>query len=141
MSQATTTDQPTTQVIPSDLKDLLQTTTLADIATLGPEGEPQVTPVWFGWDGEVIKFSTLRGRQKERNIERDPRIAVLIVDPSNPYRYIEIRGTVARIEDDPTGAYIDEMARKYMGVDEYPYKQEGDERVIVVIRPEYVSKR
>lgn len=140
MGQATS-DKQTSQVIPSDLEDLLQTTTLADVATIGPNGEPQVNPVWFGWDGEVIKFSTVRGRQKERNLERDPRIAVLIVDPSNPYRYIEIRGQVERIEDDPDGAYIDKMAKKYMGVDEYPYKKEGDERVIVVIRPEYVSKR
>ena len=140
MSQATK-EKETAQVIPSDLEDLLQTTTLADIATLGPNGEPQVTPVWFGWDGELIRFSSVRGRQKARNTDRDPRIAVLIVDPSNPYRYIEIRGTVERVEDDPPGAYIDEMAKKYMGVDEYPYKKDGDERVIVVIRPEYVSKR
>lgn len=140
MSEATT-DQQTSQVIPSDLKDLLQITTLANVATLGPKGEPQVNPVWFGWDGEVIKFSTVKDRQKERNIQQDPRIAVLIVDPSNPYRYIEIRGTVERIEDDPDGSYIDEMAKKYMGVDEYPYKKEGDERVIVVIRPKSVSKR
>jgi PPOX class probable F420-dependent enzyme len=140
MSQATS-DKQTSQVIPSDLVDLLQTTTLADVATIGPNGEPQVNPVWFGWDGEVIKFSTVRGRQKERNLERDPRIALLIVDPTNPYRYIEVRGKVEQIEDDPDGSYIDEMAKKYMGVDEYPYKKEGDERVIVIIRPEYVSKR
>ena len=140
MSQATS-DKQTSQVIPSDLEDLLQTTTLADVATIGPEGGPQVTPVWFGWDGEFIRFSTLRNRQKSQNIERDPRIALLIVDPSNPYRYIEIRGMVDRVDDDPSGSYIDKMAKKYMGVDEYPYKNKGDERVIVVIRPEYVSKR
>ncbi|MCC6704545.1 MAG: PPOX class F420-dependent oxidoreductase [Thermomicrobiales bacterium] len=121
--------------IPDTHKDLLESTALMNVASLGPSGEPQVTPVWFGWDGEHLRFSITKARQKFRNLSRDGRVAVSIVDPQNPYRYLEVRGTVVRIEDDPTGAYIDEMAKKYLGQDKYPWAQPGDERKIVVIEP------
>lgn len=122
-------------VIPDAYKDLLESAALMNVASLGPSGEPQVTPVWFGWDGEYIRFSITKARQKFRNLSRDGRIAGSIVDPQNPYRYLEVRGKVVRIEDDPTGAYIDEMAKKYLGQDKYPWAQPGDERKIVVIEP------
>jgi len=122
-------------VIPDAYKDLLESTALMNVASLGPSGEPQVTPVWFGWDGEYIRFSITKARQKFRNLSRDGRVSGSIVDPRNPYRYLEVRGTVVRIEDDPTGAYIDAMAKKYLGQDKYPWAQPGDERKIVVIEP------
>lgn len=122
--------------IPELYKDLLETTALAHVATLGPDGAPQVNPVWFGWDGEFIRFSNTRARQKFRNLSNDGRVAISIVDPTNPYRYLEIRGTVERIEDDPEGAYIDFMAQKYLGTETYPWARPGDERVTVVIAPE-----
>lgn len=130
---------PTTSVIPADKLDLLQRKALADVATIGPHGEPQVNPVWFGWDGTYVKFSQTTGRQKFRNLQRDNRIALSIVDPENPFRYLEIRGTVARVDPDPDKAFIDEMANKYLGVEKYPWSQPGDERVVIVVEPQHVT--
>ncbi len=79
------------------------------------------------------------GRQKYRNVQREPRVALSIVDPENPYRYLEVRGTVVRVDPDPDNAFINAMAKKYMGVEEYPWHQPGDERVVVVVRPEHAT--
>ncbi|BBL78510.1 PPOX class F420-dependent enzyme [Rubrobacter xylanophilus] len=129
----------TRTAIPESHRDLLESRALAHVATIGPKGEPQCNPVWFDWDGEYIKFSQTTARQKYRNVRRDPRVALSIVDPENPYRYLEIRGVVEKIEDDPDYAFINAMAKKYLGVDEYPYHQPGDERVIVHVRPEHTT--
>ena len=126
--------------IPESYEDLLQSTALAQVATIGPHGEPQVNPVWFGWDGEHLKFSQTKTRQKYRNLRRDPRIALSIVDPENPYAYLEIRGEVARIEEDPDLAFANSMAKKYLGLDEYPYHQLGNERVVVFVRPQHTTQ-
>jgi PPOX class probable F420-dependent enzyme len=126
--------------IPENYQDLLESTALAHVATIGPDGEPQNNPVWFGWDGEHVKFSQTKGRQKYRNLGRDPRIAFSIVDPENPYRYLEIRGEVARVEEDPDIAFISAMAKKYMGVDRYPYHRPGDERVVIFVKPRHTTQ-
>ena len=126
--------------IPESYEDLLQSTALAQVATIGPHGEPQANPVWFGWDGEHLKFSQTKTRQKYRNLRRDPRIALSIVDPENPYVYLEIRGEVARIEEDRDLAFANSMAKKYLGLDEYPYHQPGDERVVVFVRPQHTTQ-
>lgn len=115
--------------------DLLESTALASVATVGPNGEPQVNPVWFGWDGENIRFSQTTNRQKFKNLHRDSRVAVSIVDPTNPYRYLEVRGEVVAFEPDPDLDFINAMAKKYMGVDKYPWHNPGDERVVVVVKP------
>ncbi|HEU5434601.1 MAG TPA: PPOX class F420-dependent oxidoreductase, partial [Thermomicrobiales bacterium] len=106
--------------IPADYADLLERPTFAHVATVGPNGEPQNNPVWFDWDGERIFFSQTTGRQKVRNIQSEPRVALSIIDPDNPYRYLEIRGVVERIEPDPDKAFIDKMAKKYLGAEKYP---------------------
>lgn len=126
-------------VIPEKYADLLESKALADVATIGPNGEPQVNPVWFGWDGEHLTFSQTTTRQKYKNVNRDPRIALSIVDPQNPYRYLEIRGTVVRVDPDPDKAFIDAMAQKYLGQEKYPWNQPGDERVVVVVKPTHTS--
>jgi PPOX class probable F420-dependent enzyme len=126
--------------IPADYADLLERPTFAHVATVGPNGEPQNNPVWFDWDGERISFSQTTGRQKVRNVQREPRVALSIIDPDNPYRYLEIRGVVERIDPDPDKAFIDKMAKKYLGADKYPWNQPGDERVVVVVRPEHTTK-
>jgi PPOX class probable F420-dependent enzyme len=120
--------------------DLLESTALAHVATVGPDGEPQVNPVWFGWDGEHLRFSQTTTRQKFRNLKRDPRIALSIVDPSNPYRYLEIRGTVVAVEPDPDRAFINSMAKKYLGQDTYPWNRPQDERIVIVVAPERTSQ-
>ena len=127
-------------VIPQSHADLLESTALAHVATVGPDGEPQNNPVWFGWDGEFVRFSQTTGRQKYRNVQDEPRVALSIVDPQNPYRYLEVRGAVERIDPDPDNAFINSMANKYMGVEVYPWHQPGDERVVLVIRPEHTSQ-
>jgi PPOX class probable F420-dependent enzyme len=116
-------------VIPEEYLDLLQSTAVANVATIGPKGEPQNNPVWFGYDGTHILFSQIKIRQKYRNLLRDPRIALSIVDPANISRYLEIRG-VARIEEDTDRSFVNSMAKKYLNQDTYPWDQPGDERVV-----------
>lgn len=127
-------------MIPEKYQDLLGSTALAHIATIGPKGEPQVNPVWFHWDGSHIQFSQTTTRQKYRNLQRDPHIALSIVDPQNPYRYIEIRGVVARVEDDPDLAFINSMAKKYLNLDQYPYHQPNDQRIVIYVEPEHTTQ-
>lgn len=126
--------------IPEGYRDLLEGTALVHVATIGPHGEPQNNPVWFGWDGEYLKFSQTTARQKFRNVNREPRVALSIVDPENPYRYLEIRGEVARIDEDPDNDFINAMAKKYMDRDVYPFHQPGDERVVVYVTPKHTTQ-
>jgi PPOX class probable F420-dependent enzyme len=129
-----------TSVIPESHADLLEQPVLAHVATVGPAGEPQNNPVWFGWDGEHLTFSQTTGRQKYRNVKDEPRVALSIVDANNPFRYLEIRGTVERVDPDPDNAFINSMAKKYMGEDVYPWHRPGDERVVLVIKPEHTTR-
>jgi PPOX class probable F420-dependent enzyme len=85
-------------------------------------------------------FSQTKTRQKYRNLQRDPRIALSIVDPENPFRYLEIRGEVTRVEEDPNIDFISSMAKKYLGLDRYPNHRPGDERVVVFVRPEHTTQ-
>ncbi len=135
------TTQSGQSVIPDSHKDLLESMALAHVATLGPSGEPQSNPVWFDWDGEHVRFSQTKTRQKYRNAKRDPRIALSLVDPEDPYRYLEIRGVVERIEEDPELAFINSMSKKYRGEDEYRNHRPGDERVVVFVRPEHTTQK
>ena len=83
---------PMSQVIPEKYRDLFQKRAFASLGTLMPDGRPQVTPVWCDFDGEHVIFNSAKGRQKDRNVRRDPRVSLAIIDPENPYRYLEIRG-------------------------------------------------
>jgi PPOX class probable F420-dependent enzyme len=127
-------------VIPEQYEDLLKAKALAHVATLGPKGEPQSSPVWFDWDGTHVLFSQTTTRQKYRNLLRNPHIALSIVDPENPYRYLEIRGTVVTIDTDEHNAFIDSMAKKYLGEDRYPWAQPGERRVVVRVHPEHTTQ-
>ena len=124
-------------VIPESHADLLTKKTFWHIATMGPQDEIQSSPVWGDWDGEHFMFSLTRGRQKYENLVRNPTIAVSGTDPDSPYRYLEIRGTVVRIDDD---SFIDSMAKKYIDADAYPYHREGDHRVVMVVQPSRTSQ-
>lgn len=127
--------------IPADAADLLASTALAHVATIGPDGAPQVNPVWFDWDGRYPRFSQTTHRQKYRNLRRDPRIAVSIVDPGNPYRRLELRGGVVRIELDSDLAFVDRVTRKYLGQDRDPARNPPDEeRVVVVVEPRRTTR-
>jgi PPOX class probable F420-dependent enzyme len=120
-------------------KDLFEKRAFAHLATLMPDGSPQVTPVWVDFDGTHVIVNTARGRQKDRNLQKDARVAVEIQDPDNPYRYVQVRGRVAEMTEQGADASIDRLARKYMGVDSYPYRRSGEQRVIVKIVVEKVS--
>lgn len=126
--------------VPDSHVDLLETEGFAHLASLGPDGEPHSHPVWYGWDGEHLKFSTTKQRQKFTNVRRDPRVAVTILDPEDPYRYVELRGEIVEIEDDPGKDFIDELAQAYMGQD-YPMKEPDDDRVILHLAPTHVVTR
>ncbi len=127
-------------VIPESHADILDQVVVAHVATIGPNGEPQNNPVWFEYDGEFIKFSQTTGRQKYRNLKSSPKVAFSIVDPSNPYRYIEVRGTVASIDPDPDLAFINRQAKRYLNEDVYPWHAPTDERVVVKVKPEHTSQ-
>jgi PPOX class probable F420-dependent enzyme len=126
-------------VIPQQFRDLFNKKAFASLTTLMPDGSPQTTPVWCDTDGEHVIFNSARGRQKDRNVRRDPRVAMAIIDPDNPYRYLEIRGKVVEITEQGADAHIDKMAKKYMDKDKYPLRQPGEVRVLYKIRPEHTT--
>ena len=132
------TAQQQQPLIPDNFQDILASTTVAHVATLGPHGEPQSTPVWFMWDGQQLKFSQTTTRQKYRNLRRDPRIAVSLVDPQTLNRSLEIRG-VARLEEDQDFSFADALAKKYLGLDKFPYRQPDEKRIVVIVAPEHVT--
>jgi len=117
---------------------LLRRPIFAHVATVMPDGRPQSTPVWIDTDGEAVIFNTARGRVKHRNIERNPAVAISVVDDQNPYQMLEIRGD-AELVDEGADEHIDAMAKKYLGKDKYPFGQPGEERVIVRVRPTAVA--
>ncbi len=123
--------------IPEAYLDLFQKKAFGSLTTIMPDGGPQVTPVWVDFDGQYVIFNSARGRQKDLNVRRDPRVAIAILDPDNPYRYLEVRGRVAEITQEGADASIDSLAKKYLGVDRYPYAQPGEVRVIYKVRPEH----
>jgi len=131
---------PETVAIPDKYKDLLSgKKAFASLATLMPDGTPQVTPVWFDYDGKNLIFNSARGRQKDLNVRRDPRVTLTIADPENPYRYVEVRGRVTGITQEGASEHIDKMAKKYLDKDKYPFAQPGEVRVLYTVRPEKVQ--
>lgn len=125
--------------ISDQFKDLFDKKAFAHLATVGSDGAPQVTPVWVDYDGTYVRFNTARGRVKARNLARNPRVALAIQDPDNPYRYVQIRGRVAESTEVGADAHIDSLAKKYLGQDRYPYRQPGEVRVIYKVLPERIQ--
>jgi PPOX class probable F420-dependent enzyme len=127
------------QVIPEKYRDLFNKKAFASLGTLMPDGSPQVTPVWCDVEGDLVIINSAKGRQKDRNLRRDPRVSLAIIDPDNPYRYLELRGRVVEITEQGAAAHIDKMAKKYLGVDKYPYKNPNEIRVIYKIQPNHAT--
>ena len=128
-----------TEVIPEKYSDLFQKKAFASLATLMPDGRPQVTPVWCDFDGAHVVVNSAKGRRKDLNMRRDPRVSLAISDPDNPYRYLEVRGRVVEVTEKGAEEHIDKMAKKYLGQDRYPYRQPGEARVLYKIQPERFS--
>jgi PPOX class probable F420-dependent enzyme len=126
-------------IIPQQFRDLLTKKAFASLATVMADGSPQVTPVWFDFDGTHLRVNSAKGRVKDRNMRRNGRVALSILDPENPYRHVAIRGRVEEITEAGADAHIDSLSKKYLGQDRYPNRRPGEVRVIYRIRPERVS--
>jgi PPOX class probable F420-dependent enzyme len=127
-------------VIPEQYLDLLQQKkAFADLATVMPDGSPQVTPVWFDYTGGVIRVNSAKGRTKTRNMKEGARVALSIMDPDDPYRYLQIRGKVTRVTEEGARAHIDSLAKKYIDKDQYPWSRPGEVRVTFEITPDAVQ--
>ena len=121
-------------------RDLLESKkTFAHIATLMPDGTPQVTPVWIDYKNGKVLVNSAKGRVKVRNMKEGSPVAISITDPDNPYRYVQIRGKVTRVTEEGAAKHIDAMAKKYLGKDKYPFAKPGEVRVLFEIEPSKVS--
>jgi PPOX class probable F420-dependent enzyme len=118
---------------------LLREKNFAFLATVDAKGHPQVTPMWIDTDGDYVLLNTAQGRVKQKNTQRDPRVAVAVLDMNDPYRYAAFRGRVVeQIPGQRAEDYIDKLAKKYLGKEKYPFRQAGEKRVILKILPERV---
>lgn len=127
--------------IPQDYLDLVSfdTKSFAHLSTVMVDGAPQVTPVWFDYDGEHVIVNSAKGRVKDRNLRRNPNVALAISDPNNPYRYLQIRGQVVDVTEEGADAVIDRLCYKYTGQDVYPWRRPGEARVTYRILPTKVQ--
>jgi len=122
--------------IPDKFLDLVtKKKAFANLATVMPDGSPQVTPVWVDYADGLIKVNTAKGRTKARNMKTGSRVALSILDPDNPYRHLAVRGRVKRMTEQGADAHIDALAKKYLGQDKYPYRRPGEVRQIYEIEP------
>ena len=119
-------------------EELLKGKNFANVATLRADGSVQVSPVWVDVRDGRPAVNSAEGRAWPRNLERDPRVTISVQNMDNPYEYVEIRGRVAERTHDGADEDIDALAKKYLGVEEYPYRQPGEQRVIIAIEPEHV---
>ena len=129
---------PTT--ISPGFRKLLQEPAYCQLATLMPDVYPQNTQVWVDTDGEHILVNTAQGRQKERNVQRDPRVAVNVVDPTNAWRIAMVRGRVVEITTDGADELIDQLAKKYLNEETYPFRRPEEVRVTLKILPEKINE-
>jgi len=129
--------------IPADFKPLFENPNFATITTVFEDGQPQASVVWVKLEDDKIKFSVTTGRQKYKNMEDNPKVSVLIIDPDNGYRYIEVRGEVSMTENGGVDL-INELAKKYTGNDEYyggvapAERKDKEQRVVVTLTPDHV---
>jgi len=125
------------QITPS-LERLLKEASYGQLATVMPDGAPQITQVWLDTDGRHILVNTVATHQKVKNVRRDSRVAINVHDPARPYRVANIRGKVVEVTLDGADEHIDALAKKYLGVDHYPFRQDGQQRIVLKIQPERI---
>jgi len=124
--------------IPDTFSDLFQKKAFCQLATMMPDGTPQVTPVWCEFDGEHVVINSAKGRVKDRNMRRNPNVAISIQDPDQPYRHLSLKGKVVEITENGADAHIDKLSKKYTGKDSYPGRRAGEVRVVYKIQPEKI---
>jgi PPOX class probable F420-dependent enzyme len=127
--------------LPDAVRQLIEEPNFASLATLMPDGAPQVTPMWLDTDGDYLYINTAEGRQKPRNIGNDPRVAISVYDRNNPYRHATVRGRVVSVTREGADDHINKLAKKYLGQDVYPFRQPGEQRVLVKIEPTRVNSQ
>ncbi len=125
-------------VLSPKARALMERPVIASLATLFADGSPQITPLWIDLDGDDVLFNTSEHRVKARNMHRDPRVAVSVIDPDDPYNVVAFRGTVVDMTREGADAHIDALAQKYLGTD-YPGHAEGQVRVIVRVRTDHIA--
>lgn len=121
--------------IPEDYQDLFDRPIIVSLATVQPDGQPQVTPVWADYVDNYVRINTAVGRQKYQNLIERPQATILVVDPENGQRYVEVRGRVADVSEETGDAVIDKLAHTYLGVDVYPWHTPEETRVTFLIEP------
>lgn len=126
-------------MIPDEYLDLFDKPAFGHLATLMADGSPQVTPVWIDYDGVHLVINTARGRLKDRNMQRHPQVAVDVLDPDNPYRYVAVRGTVVEVVVDDDNAHISALTRRYLGYSEFPWQRPEQVRVIYKVQIAHVT--
>ena len=126
-------------VLSEKARALIARPVLASLATLNPDGSPQITPLWVDLDGDDVVFNTAQGRKKARNLERDARVAVTVIDPDDQYNVVAFSGTVTDVSTEGADAHIDALAKKYLGVDTYPMRREGEVRIRVTVRTDHIA--
>ena len=125
--------------IPDEAKHLLEGKNFAHVATINSDGSPQVSAIWIGIDGDLVTFNTAEGRLKTKNLHRNPDVAISITNQENPYENLILQGKVVEMTADGADDDIDVLAKRYLDADSYPFRQPGEERVIVKIEPEKVN--
>lgn len=124
--------------IPDDYRDLLDRPILVSLATIQPDGQPQVHPVWADFDGTHVRLNTAEGRRKHLNMQERQHVTVLAVDPENSFRWMEVRGKLRNVSTDGADAHIDKLAKDYLGVDVYAGHTPDETRIICYVEPERV---
>jgi PPOX class probable F420-dependent enzyme len=124
--------------IDESVTQLLTGKTFAFVATLMKDGSPQITPTWIDFDGKAILINTAEGRVKQKNVSRDPRVAISIIDQNNSYNMVTIRGKMIEQTSNSADEHIDKLSKRYLGVDKYPFRSPNEKRVILKIQPEKV---
>jgi PPOX class probable F420-dependent enzyme len=125
--------------LPDQVKQLIEDKSYAHVATLMPDGSPQVTQTWVDHDGDTIIINSNEGSQKHKNVLRNPKISMDISDPGNSYRVAMIRGRVSEVTFDGAEDHVDRLAKKYLGQDKYPMRRPGVRRVMIKVEPLHVS--
>jgi PPOX class probable F420-dependent enzyme len=121
-------------VVPSTHADLLEAPLFGHLCTIRPDGSPQSNVMWFAWNGSVLRFSHRSNRQKFHNLQHEPRVSISIQDPTQPYRFLEVRGLVESITPDHAAAFYVELQRRY-GVSFPSYDEDANARVVITVRP------
>jgi len=131
--------EPNNEITDSSTRKLFEGKNLAFVSTLMKDGHPHITPTWIDIQDGHIFVNTAIGRIKQRNVSRDPRLSISIVDQNNPYDMVTVRGRVIeQITGDAADQHVDKLAKKYLGKDKYPNRASGEKRVILKIKPERV---